>query len=329
MKPGVLIVGQGIAGSLLAWELERAGIEFAIVDAGHGNSATHAAAAGMVNPITGRRLVKTWQAELLLPLARETYRAIGAELGAPVWHDLRVRRLFADERERGIFLRKSAQGELAPFARGGDDEGFWIDGAARVELRRLLGALRARWLGQGRLREATVAPETWPQEFGVVVDCSGVTTTSRPAFGFVPWEFSKGEVLELAIPGLDPAVVLNRRHWVMPAGEGTAWVGATHESGLRDARPTDAGRLQLEASARDLLGGGFGVRAHFAGVRVALPDKRPVVGRHPERPQLGVINGLGAKGVLLAPWLARRWVEHLVQGAPFPPEVEVGRFRRP
>jgi glycine/D-amino acid oxidase-like deaminating enzyme len=328
MTPEILIVGQGLAGSLLAWELERRGLPFALADAGHERSASYGAAAGIVNPITGQRLVKTWHAETLLPLAREAYREIGDTLGTAVWHDLRVRRIFADERERGIFARKSGHGDLAPFAGEGDSEGFWIEGAARVDLRRLLRGLRARWIAQGRLTEGSADLPRRAGEFRVVVDCSGLATTARSEFGFVPWEFSKGEVLEIAVDGLDPAVVLNRRHWVMPAGDSRAWVGATHEPGLRDSRATEAGRTLLETSARELLGGPFAVAGHFAGVRVTLPDKRPAVGRHPTREELGVINGLGAKGVLLAPWLAQVWAAHLEDGAAFPAEIDVRRFWR-
>src|SRR5262245_20876558 len=110
MRPALLIVGQGLAGTLLAWELERAGIPFAIMDRGHAG-ATTAAAAGLINPITGRRLVKSWRVDALLPVARESYRELEAALGVALWHGVRVRRLFADAREREIFAEKQARGE--------------------------------------------------------------------------------------------------------------------------------------------------------------------------------------------------------------------------
>jgi glycine/D-amino acid oxidase-like deaminating enzyme len=66
--------------------------------------------------------------------------------------------------------------------------------------------------------------------------------------------------------------------------------------------------------------------AQEAGARVYLPDKKPVAGRHPADPRLGVLSGLGAKGVLFAPALARQWARHLTEGAPFDPEVNVARL---
>ena len=332
MRPDVLILGQGLAGTLLAWELERAGFGFTVVDRGPAGAAT-AAAAGIINPITGRRLVKSWRIEALRPAARETYRALEAGLGVPLWRDLRVRRRFADERERNIWREKHARGELAPYAGVADDDGFWIEQAARVDLGALMAATRARWLAAGRLRAETFSPADLEREttrHAVVIDCTGRTAATGGAFAFVPWEFSKGEVLELAVDGLDPEVVLNRRHWLVSVGPGAAWVGATHEPGGRDPVPTLAARNALEASARDLLGAAtpFAVTGQRAGVRVNVPDKRPVAGRHPQRPRLGLINGLGAKGALWAPLLARQWVEHLKSAAPFDPDVDVARFPR-
>lgn len=330
MRPDILILGQGLAGTLLAWELERAGIGFRLVDPGHAAAAT-TAAAGIINPITGRRLVRSWRVDTLLPAARTVYRELEAELGVPLWRDLRVRRLFADERERVTWREKSARGELAPFAGAGDAEGFWIEPAARVDFGALLGAARRRWLAMGRLRSEkvdAVDPVAVSAGHACVIDCTGRAAPQAEEFRFVPWEFSHGEMLELAVAGLAPDVVLNRRHWIVPVGDGQAWVGATHAPGVREAAPTSAARTVLEAGARDLLGAArpFVVTGQRAGVRVNLPDKRPVAGRHPDSPRLGLCNGLGAKGALWAPLLARQWVEHLTLAAPFDPEVDVARF---
>jgi len=324
MAADVLILGQGLAGTLLAWELERAGISFAIADLGPARAASFAGA-GIINPITGRRLVKSWRFETLRPLARAIYGELEAALGVPLWRELRVRRLFADERERAVFAQKRARGELAPFVpEAADDSGFWIHAAARVDLRALLAAARARWSASGRLRTAT------PHDLSsaaLVIDCTGEALAAAREFGFVPWEFSKGEILELAVEELAPDVVLNRRHWIAPVGPGAAWVGATHEPGARDRQPTAVARSALEASARELLGDrAFTVTGHRAGVRVNLPDKHPVAGRHPASPDKGVINGLGAKGALWAPMLAQMWAKHLTAGTPFDPEIDVCRF---
>ncbi len=327
MHPDILIVGQGLAGTLLAWQFERAGIPFKIADAGHA-SATSAAAAGMINPITGRRLVKGWQIETLLPIARAAYTAIETVLGVPLWREMRVRRIFADAREREIFSGKFARGELAPFVSDYDEQGCWIGGAAQVDVGRLLAASRARWLVAGRLGERAVDLGAEFPPCDLVVDCTGLAAARSEAFRFVPWEFSKGELLAVAVAGLAPEVILNRRQWALPVAAGAAWIGATHEPGVTDPRVTAAARRTLTAAAVELFGADreFMVTDQRAGIRVVLPDKRPVAGRHPGNFHLGLINGLGAKGVLWAPWLARQWVNHLTEGVPFDPAIDGRRF---
>lgn len=328
MRPDILIVGQGLAGTMLAWELEQAGISFVVADPGHATAAT-SVAAGMINPITGRRLVKSWRIETLLPVARAAYRAVEAALGVSLWRDIRVRRLFADDRERAVFAAKQARGELKPFVDDADEAGIWISGAARINLPLLLEMSRARWSAAGNLRVAAIDSANEAGNYAAVIDCRGMAGATRGAFGFVPWEFSKGEVLELAVDGLVQDVVLNRRHSVVPIDAGVAWVGATHQPGVRDSAPTAAARFQLDACARELLvGKSFEIVGQRAGVRVNLPDKRPVAGRHLEQPRLGLINGLGGKGALWAPMVAQQWVQHLLQGIPIEAEIALQRFAK-
>jgi len=319
----ILIAGQGLAGTLLGFALEEAGLDFRIVDAGHSGAAS-AAAAGIINPIAGRRLVRIPRIGELLPLARTVYREIGVRLGLPLWRELRVRRLFRDAHERRIFLAKQAGGELAPFAGEADEAGFWIAPAARVDVPALLAAARARWIDAGVLRTATVDWARLDPAHKLVIDCTGASARHGP-FAGADFAWSKGETLQIEVRGLDPGVILNRGHWLLPLAAGTAWVGATHEPGVDEANPTAAARAQLLDAAAGLANTPVSLRAHFAGVRLTMRDKLPVAGRHPADPRRGVCAALGGRGALYAPWLAWQWVEHLRHGRDFDPEIAVAR----
>jgi glycine oxidase len=328
LRPDILIVGHGLAGTMLAWEFERAGISFAIADANPA-AAMSRVAAGIINPITGRRLVKSWRIDALLPAARAAYQELGIALGLAAWRDLRVRRLFADERERRVAEEKHARAEFAPFVVAPpDDIGLWIEGAARIDPAELLPAARARWKKQGRLRTEAVEIFIEADRHFSVIDCTGIAAARGKAFDFIPWEFSKGEILALSVGGLAPNVVLNDGHWLLPVAPGQAWIGATHQPQFADALPSVDGRAALEAAAEKLLARPFAITGHFAGVRVNLPDKRPIAGRHPGNPRIGLVNALGAKGALWAPWLARQWVNHLTEGVAFDREIALERFFR-
>src|SRR5688500_10812036 len=112
MRADILIIGQGLAGTMLAWEFERAGSPFGIADGGRAN-ATTAAGGGIINPITGQRLVKSWRFETLMPAARTAYTELERALGVPLWREMRVHRFFAHQREREMWKDKSATGDFA------------------------------------------------------------------------------------------------------------------------------------------------------------------------------------------------------------------------
>ena len=325
MPAEILIVGQGIAGTLLAWEFERAGFSFEVADSDTGHSAS-LLAAGMINPITGMRFVKSWKFESFMASARSAYRELEEALGISVWKNMRIRRLFRGDDERGAFEAKWAKGEFGAFVRDADSVGFWIEGAARVDTALLLGAMRAHLRKRGRFRAERVDVASEARRHSLVVDCSGKSVGEGSLFARLPWRPSKGELLRIAVEGLDPGTIMNRGHWVLPTVPGQAIVGATHEADFVEAGPTPAGRALLEKAASDILIRPFTVVGHEAAVRIGLSDRLPVVGRHWDDPGVGILSGLGNKGILTAPGLARQWMNHVSEGVPFDPGVHLARF---
>jgi len=325
MPAPLLIVGQGLAGTVLGWTFERAGIAFEIADAGHACAASRVGA-GIINPITGQRLVKSRGVDALLPRALDVYRSMEARWGVPLVRAMRVRRFFKDDRERRVFAEKAASGELAPYAGAADAEGFWIEGAARIDTAALIATARARWRSEGRLREERVDPRSALARHDVVILCTGADDCDGRAWGGAGCLRAAGEILTLAVGGLAPDVILNRGHWVLPTAPGVARAGATYAHGDADAAKEEA--ALTESAAALLAGRPFVVMGRESGVRVTTPDRYPLAGRDRREPRLGIFNGLGSKGVLLAPWLAHQWVNHLTEAVPFDAAVDSGRFTR-
>lgn len=336
MSGRVLIVGQGLAGTALALELEAAGIPFVVASEGHARAASRVAA-GLVNPIAGQRFVKVWRVEELLPFAESWYRAVGARLGVALWHPLRLRRRFANDIEASRAAKKLASGELAPFATAGEG-GVEIHGAAWVDLPALLQAAAELWGGRGWLRAAAVKREelaadasgvTWRGEaFAAAIFCTGAGALAREWFPELPFEAAKGEIVHVRGAQLAPDEAVSRGTWVLPDGGSGARVGATYERGVEDVAPTAAAREKLLADARELVAGDLMVLEQRVGVRVSLPDRLPAVGWR-EGMRVGFFGALGSKGTLCAPWLARAWCEALTKSNEcWPAEVRIGRFGR-
>ena len=136
----------------------------------------------------------------------------------------------------------------------------------------------------------------------------------------------KGETLDISCPGLPQDRILNAGKYLVPLGSDRWRVGATFAWEFKDPGPSEAGRAELERFLGSLLNRPYQVESHRAAVRPAIRGRRPVAGMHPEHVHAGMINGLGTKGVMLAPWLAEQFTAHLLDGKPLHPETDMARF---
>lgn len=254
----IRIIGQGLAGTLLAWACEAAGIRFHLIDPGHAMAASRIGA-GIINPITGQRLVKSWRVDELLGPAEATYRTIEEELGEPILRRLRVRRELRTARERETFAAKRRTGELEPYVRllPGCDDAFIIEPAFHVNLARLIHASRERWLRRGVLAERSATAAELAGDAGPAVACLGA---AEVALRRVPLGRIKGELLHLEptdppAPASERAEIRNDGHWLLPLPGGGWAVGATYDRMAPDLQPSGAARCLLLERARRLLGG--------------------------------------------------------------------------
>ncbi|RMG35513.1 MAG: FAD-binding oxidoreductase [Gammaproteobacteria bacterium] len=345
-----LIVGQGLAGSLLAWHLMERGRRVLVIDDNHATSSSRVAA-GLVNPLAGMRFnAHPRTAEWLAGMHR-TYDEIARTLRtAPYFHSVPMRRLFRSPEQQRFYRRQrenpAAQPYLAePF---GPDEagsllraphgGFWQRETGYVTLPRLLGDLRAWLRHRGALRIEPLpfdrlAIDTDGIRMGMVrarhlVFCEGYRVRSNPWFDWLPLQPDKGEILRLETSQPLGREIVNGAHWLVPLAEGGYRFGATHGHRQIDCRPTPEGRSRLEQGLGQLLSDvqGIEITEHQAGVRPATPDRSALLGSHPQMPRLHVFNGFGARGALSIPWHAGRMSDYLDQGTALPSEVDVARW---
>ena len=344
-----LIIGQGLAGSLLAWELRERGERILVLDDGH-QSASSTAAAGLLNPVTGQRLVKTAGVDECLPVARACYRALEEVLGCSLLTEKPMWRLFLNDRELEAWERRSTDpgysaylGErlapaflqppfIAPLG------GFTQELTGYLDTNMLLDGIRELlWRsGQYRLQHidytALQLEEGGVHYAGItcsrVIFCEGYKAQHNPWFDWLPFQPAKGEILSLEIEASLPDAIINAGKWLMPRGGKDYRLGATYEREQLNEQPTEAGRNELLEALPKFLDPvpAYRVSDHRAGVRPNTLDKQPFVGLHPQWPRLGIFNGFGSKGSLLIPWHAKRFVESLHGENMLPPEANIKRY---
>lgn len=345
-----LIVGQGLAGSLLAWELLQRGQTVRVVDACRPHS-TSRTAAGLVNPVTGQNLTRLWRAEDFLQSARALYDRLGRRFGQRFYVEKPMLRLFRLAKEASRWEVRRADPDYAPYLNEAFGAGavpapyrsplggFWQQQTGYLTTVPLLDSLQAHFRATGCLIEAVFdANEVQLADDGVrwrdvharrLVFCEGYRAVANPWFKDLPLRPVKGEILTLRLAATLPDAILNAGKWLLPLGDGSCRFGATYERGTLDASPTPQGREALLAALDELLIEPCQVEvlAHHAGLRPGTQDRRPLLGLHAEHRQLGIFNGFGSKGSLLIPWHAQRMAALLCDGHALPEESDIRRFQ--
>ncbi|MFP4492682.1 MAG: NAD(P)/FAD-dependent oxidoreductase [Puniceicoccaceae bacterium] len=351
-----LIVGGGLAGLLLAWRLREHDV---IVLGGASLPPASDVAAGVLNPVTGRRLTRMDDFAAFRDAARKTYRAISP--GDAHYRDTFIRRYFLDPAEISRFEERRREHGYDRFLGERDAPGaghpavadplgsFRIDGVGHVEPPPILGIIRdglgPRHLPDDADWRTFDCPAGGLSLNGIraraVICCEGVGVLRNPLFRWLPFRPVQGETLETRIPGLAPfPEILHHEKWILSLGGDRFRIGSTYrrtatrregseaDSAPPPPGPTEEGRRELLAAARRILDlpGDPEVLDHRAGIRPASRDRLPYLGPHPTRHRLFICNGLGSKGALLAPLLTARLAEHLTGGAPLPPEFLPSRM---
>jgi glycine/D-amino acid oxidase-like deaminating enzyme len=340
----VLVVGQGICGTFLCRELDLVGLSYIVIDEERPDSASRAAA-GLINPVTGRRFVKTWMIDELLPFVREVY-------DPAVLRPVQVVDFFPTPQMRLAFVKRCEEGgEYVRLAQA-HEEHDWdalfryglgygvIEPCYLVDMRVLLSRARSEMRMRGMLREECFeAAELVVGDSRVryrdiearwVIFCDGVAGARGGYFSRLPFAPNKGEALIIEAPGLsaDPGFVFKRGVSLVPWTEGLFWAGSSYEWSFDDPGPTAAFRERTEAVLADWLRVPFRTVDHVASVRPATLERRPFVGLHPVHPVVGIMNGMGTKGCSLAPWFARQLAGLLKNGEAVMGQADVQRFKR-
>jgi glycine/D-amino acid oxidase-like deaminating enzyme len=159
-----------------------------------------------------------------------------------------------------------------------------------------------------------------------IIFCEGWQAVKNPFFNFVPFRPVKGELLTLKIENLKCNYLLNKDVFLLPLGKNIFRLGSTYDWDDLAGEPTESARAFLLSKLASFLNTKVEVIDHQAGVRPAIADRRPVAGLHPDYPQLAIFNGLGARGVMIAPWLGKQFLELLLHLKPLNEEIDLNRF---
>lgn len=343
----ILIVGQGIAGTILHRSLSERKIDAEVVALDLPGNAS-AAAAGIINPVTGPKYLKSWKYEELMDVFIPFYNSLENMLNIDFFYKMKMFRFLPGLNQINKWIKRSDaindarfygefQQSLAGY-RDFDMDSTWaeIHYAFRVDINLLIKVYQ-KWLSQENLLHKEIfsfldlnVSEDKPLWKGIPYDliifAEGYRLKQNPFFSYLPLIPAKGEAI--LINGSLQRDFMAKRNDILTSWDiKYDWYGATLDNNFNTIEPSEEALEALTIKYEDDFGSKPKVVNQLSGIRPTVSDRRPLIGGHPEIPRLYVFNGLGTKGTSLAPLMAKYLVDHFITGEEIPPEVNIARFK--
>lgn len=343
-KYDFLIVGAGIAGLCLAHHLEKEGKSFLIIDQESEHKSSKVAA-GMFNPISGKRMTVNWRVHELLESLHQTFNEFETKLGKNYLVKANIIQAFGNIKESNDFIAQLEKDNFSHFigsdqvqATGLNSEfgTFEVLGSGWVKTKEWIEDYQHYLLEKDVLinrkadwQEIKLWGEEWSWreiKFEKVVSCEGYKYLENPHFNWLPFKLCKGQVLHISCPGLNQKYILKKGVYLVNQYDDVYKVGATYEWDFEDEKPTESGKENLIEKLNKLLTLPYTVVSHESGIRPTTRDRAAILGKHPELKNLYCFNGLGTKGMLQAPFLAKHFMNGIESINSIDPKVSIERF---
>lgn len=336
-----LVIGQGLAGTLVSWKLHQRGVQFHVIDEEREFTASKVAA-GMWNPISFRKVIPTWEAATMMEHVNSTYPLLEQELGLSFMHKREVLRFFPNEEyattwnkqaekpEVGMHLGqpKKAKSPLVDQAHG------CVSNAGYIDLKTMIQGWRAaltsrKQYTKGSFSDLKREKEKWMfqgESYDRLILCLGTGMLDLEQFNLDGWlRTNKGEVITLDLKGKVDQIINNGK-WLLPLEGGKYKLGASYDWKRADHEPSDEVREVLLEKLGQMVDEKPEVQLHEAGLRPTTKDRRPLVGELDSDQGVYIFNGLGTRGVLVGPYCAEQLM-HSLEGEELDREINATRTK--
>ena len=338
-----LVVGQGLAGTTIASVLEKQGADYLIVDNDHKGSSS-VVAAGIVNPVVFKRNTTSWNVDKLLPVCIDFFRTEEEKLKEAFFEALDYYRLFSSYEDQnnwsakspeipyfGTIINNTQDDIINDFGLGKLEQAYALDVSTYLKLSQEWLFMSAKIIhakidySRIDLNKKRISTSSEEIEFNSIIFCEGFQNHLNPWFNYLPFKPVKGEILTIEFEK-----PINNTYskgiFVKPVNNGNALVGSTYNWNDIDDIPSAKGKSELADKLAAITNAPYNVLDHKAGIIPTVKDRRPLLGQHPEIKNLYIFNGLGTKGVMIAPFYARQLVDFIIGDQQLDQEVDIDRF---
>lgn len=345
MKLDYIIVGCGLAGIAFCEQLIAVKKTFVVFD--NQSQQSSVVAGGLYNPVVLKRFTSVWKSNEQLEIALPMYQQIEEKLQIKVDYKIPVYRRFTSLEEQNNWFAASDNMLISkylstkiiknnnPYINANFGFGEVLH-TGRIDTNTLITSYKNYLKDNNQLIETsfnyhdlkTDGEGVSYQNFSAkqIVFSEGFGLKQNPFFNYLPLKESKGELLTISAPQLQIDYVLKSSVFILPLGNDLYHIGATYNWTDKTNSITHEGRDELLNKLKTFLKCNFEVVDQVAGIRPTVKDRRPLVGKHPEKNNMYVLNGLGTRGVMIGPYVAKQLFNFIENNSELDEEININRF---
>ncbi|MBC7748978.1 MAG: FAD-binding oxidoreductase [Methylotenera sp.] len=341
-----LIIGSGLAGISFAEKALQNGKSIFVMDNNSQNSSQ--IAGGLYNPVILKRFSEVWKAKEQLELMEQFYAVLEEKLKCTVDFKRPILRKFFSVEEQNNWFAASDKPTLAPFLSiqliskkyPGIDSPYgygevlqtgYVDTALLIEKYRAYLIEHTLFQEESFVYDALQLKTSGIRYKDIqakhIIFAEGFGMHANPYFKDLPLDGTKGELFIIKAPKLDLDVIVNTSVFILPLGNDLFKVGATYNWKDKTNLPSEEGKTELVERIQEIITCDFEIIAHFAGVRPTVKDRRPLVGTLQNHQTIHILNGLGTRGVMLGPAMAKELFDSIEYQVPLDATIDIRRFK--
>jgi glycine/D-amino acid oxidase-like deaminating enzyme len=345
VKVDYIIVGLGLAGLAFIEELIAAKKTFVVFE--DDSQTSSLVAGGVYNPVILKRYTPVWNAKEQLKIALPFYQSLEKKLSIKVDEKFVIKKAFKSIEDQNNWFsatdKPSLSGFLNPVLDSQNYPGVMADfdfgnvnEAGRIDTKKLVQSYRQYLKDMGSIYFESFQYDGI--DFHVdhltyhhiiankIVFCEGFGMVKNPFFNYLPLNEAKGELLTIHAPELEIKFLLKSSLFILPLGNYHYKVGATFNWTDKTSNPSKEGKKELVDKLKNVINVPYRIVSQSAGIRPTVAGRRPLVGKHPVHSQLSILNGLGTRGVMIAPTVAKNLFNHLENEEELDAEIDINRF---
>lgn len=344
MNVDYIIVGFGLAGMSFAKKLEDNNKSFIVIN--NTSQQSSRVAAGMFNPVILKRFSPVWNGVEQLETAIPFYEELENKLAANFITYQPIYRVFKSVEEQNNWMVALDNPSLSPFMEEKiiPNNNKYIQAEFGCGVLKNTGVIQTKKLLDTYQNYLTEKQQILNETFDYnaleilensvnyknisaskIVFCEGFGVVDNPFFN-VPLKEAKGEVLVIHAPNLQIDFILKSAIFLVPLGNDLYKVGATYNWKDKTNNPTKEAKEELLSKLNTVITCNYNLVDHLAGIRPTVKDRRPLLGKHKEHSNLYLLNGLGTRGVMLAPTMTNHLFDFIENGVALPSDVNWMRF---